>query len=493
MKQTYVPVTLDQYLNESKTITLKRGYGERKPVVVGSTAPIRNQILSYVAENQRVAKTDLKRFIAGLNEGSKNPNASAIMWLKRNSHFFVTESKEGQTFFKLSPIGRRLADRFVQAPSTTLSEQKKNKDDYDFVDTKKGYPRKGLYDVSEEEEDKKEECSETVTESRKAKIEAIIERIRSKRAQELREGKEESLEEEAKFMGKDPLAGIEKSKKKLGGKLDKNLHNQLEDSQEKDENELSKFPEEKAKKKINEAEEEKPDEEDELSFDDLDLGDEEEKKEEKPAEGEEKPEEKEEEKPDEGEEDKVEITEFIITVTNAEEAIKELDELGVPAEKVEDEEEKEEGEEEKEEGEEKEEEGEEKEKEGEEKEEDSLNLGEAAEGEEPEAEEKIKVSVDYWEPLKKWLEEKGVNIEELFGGEIEIEEEPEGEETPDEGEEDDFSLDLGDETPDEGEGEGADDFSLDLEETTEAPTVEEQPGSFMDKVADKVADKILNK
>ena len=486
MKQTYVPVTLDQYLNESKTITLKRGYGERKPVVVGSTAPIRNQILSYVAENQRVAKTDLKRFIAGLNEGSKNPNASAIMWLKRNSHFFVTESKEGQTFFKLSPIGRRLADRFVQAPSTALSEQKKNKDDYDFVDTKKGYPRKGLYDVSEEEEDKNEECSETVTESRKAKIEAIIERIRAKRAQELREGKEESLEEEAKFMGKDPLAGIEKSKKKLGGKLDKNLHNQLEDSQEKDENELSKFPEEKAKKKINEAEEEKPAEEDELSFDDLDLGDEEEKKEEKPAEDEEKPEEKEEEKPDEGEEDKVEITEFIITVTNAEEAIKELDELGVPAEKVEDEEEKEEGEEEKEEG-------EEEEKEGEEKEEDSLNLGEAAEGEEPETEEKIKVSVDYWEPLKKWLEEKGVNIEELFGGEIEIEEEPEGEETPDEGEEDDFSLDLGDETPDEGEGEGADDFSLDLEETTEAPTVEEQPGSFMDKVADKVADKILNK
>ena len=478
MKQTYVPVTLDQYLNESKTITLKRGYGERKPVVVGSTAPIRNQILSYVAENQRVAKTDLKRFIAGLNEGSKNPNASAIMWLKRNSHFFVTESKGGQTFFKLSPIGRRLADRFVQAPATTLSEQKKNKDDYDFVDTKKGYPRKGLYDVSEEEEEKKEECSENVTESRKAKIEAIIERIRAKRAQELREGKEESLEEEAKFMGKDPLAGIEKSKKKLGGKLDKNLHNQLEDSQEKDENELSKFPEEKAKKKINEAEEEKPAEEDELSFDDLDLGDEEEKKEEKPAEDEEKPEEKEEEKPDEGEEDKVEITEFIITVTNAEEAIKELDELGVPAEKVEDEEEKEEGEEE---------------KEGEEKEGDSLNLGEASEGEEPETEEKIKVSVDYWEPLKKWLEEKGVNIEELFGSEIEIEEEPEGEETPDEGEEDDFSLDLGDETPAEGEGEGADDFSLDLEETTEAPTVEEQPGSFMDKVADKVADKILNK
>jgi len=495
-QQTYVPVTLDQYLNESKTITLKRGYGENKPVVVGSSAPIRNQILAYVAENQRVPKGDLKRFIAGLNEGSRNPNASAIMWLKRNAQFFVMESKEGQTFFKLSPIGKRLADRFVNVPSPALTEKKKEgkKDDYDFVDTKKGYPRKGIYDVSEEEEDdkkeKKEECKESVTESRKAKIEAIIERIKAKRAQE--------LSEKAELMGKDPLAGVEKRKDKLAGKLDKNLHNQLEPGQDKDENELAKFPEEKAKKKINEAEEEKS-EEDELSFDDLDLGDEEKKDEEKP-EGEEEEkeegEEKEEEKP--AEDEKVEITEFIITVTNAEEAIKELDELGVPAEKVEDE-----GEEEEEEEEEEEKEEVEEKPEGEEEkpaeEEGGLDLGEAAEGEgeETAAEEKIKVSVDYWEKLKEWLEKKGVNVEEMFGGEIEIEDE-EGLEGGDEGEEggegdDDFSLDLGD---GEGSAEGEDDeFSLDLEEATEGPMdVMDAPAETLsDKIADKVAQKIVDK
>lgn len=483
-QQTYVPVTLDQYLNESKTITLKRGYGENKPVVVGSSAPIRNQILAYVAENLRVPKGDLKRFIAGLNEGSRNPNASAIMWLKRNAQFFVMESKEGQTFFKLSPIGKRLADRFVNVPSPALTEKKKEdkKGDYDFVDTKKGYPRKGIYDVSEEEEDdkkEKKECKESVTESRKAKIEAIIERIKAKRAQE--------LSEKAELMGKDPLAGVEKRKDKLAGKLEKNLHNQLEPGQDKDENELAKFPEEKAKKKINEAEEEKT-EEDELSFDDLDLGDEDKKDEEKP-EGEEEEkeegEEKEEEKP--AEDEKVEITEFIITVTNAEEAIKELDELGVPAEKVEDEEE----EEEKEESEEKPE-GEEGEEEKPAEEEGGLDLGEAAEGdEEPKAEEKIKVSVDYWEKLKDWLEKKGVDIEELFGGEIEIEDEekPEGEE----GEEgtDDFDLDLGDGEEGSAEGEG-DEFSLDLEEATEG-AMDAPAETLSDKIADKVAQKIVDK
>ena len=435
MKQTYVPVTLDQYLNESKTITLRRGYGEKKPVVVGSSAPIRNQILAYVAENQRVSKGDLKRFIAGLNEGSRNPNASAIMWLKRNEQFFIAESKEGQTFFKLSPIGKRLSDRFITVPLTEKKkEDKKNKDDYDFVDTKKGYPRKGIYDVSEEEEEKECkkcgkktcECSESVTESRKAKIEAIIERIKAKRA--------EAVNEEVK--------------------------------------------------PVNEAEEEKEDEADELSFDDLDLGDEEEKE----VEGEEEKEGGEEKSE---EDEKVEITEFIITVTNAEEAIKELDELGVPAEKVEEEEEVKEEEPKETELEEK--------PEGEEKpdeETEGLDLGEAAEGdEEPATEEKIKVSVDYWDKLKGWLEDKGVDIEEMFGGEIEVEdEESEGGEEEPEGEEetDDFSLDLGD--GEESAGEGEDDFSLDLEEYSEAPTEEEQPGqSLTDKIADKVAQAIVNK
>jgi hypothetical protein len=479
MKMNYVPMTLDQYLNESKSITLKRGYGEKKPVVVGVNAPIRNQVLAYVAENQRVSKGKLKRFIADLNECSKNPNASAIMWLKRNSQFFVAESKEGQAFFKLSPVGKRLADRFV---STPLTEKKTEiKDDYDFVDTKKGYPRKGIYDGTEGEEEcetcgkekEKCECKESIIEFRKAKIEAIIERIKAKRAQE--------LTEKAEIMGKDPIARTEKRKDKLDGKLDKNLHNQLEPEQDKDENEFSKFPEEKGGKKINEAEEEKK-EEDELSFDDLDLGGEEEKEEEsKGEEGEEK-----EEKPEgeESEDEKVEITEFIITVTNAEEAVKELDELGVPAEKVEDEKEKEENTE-----------SEEKEDEDEEKHTESPDLGEAAEGEEePTTEEKIKVSVDYWEKLKGWLEEKGVDVEEMFGGEIEVEDEekPEGEEGEDEEGTEDFDLDLGD---GEEAGEKSDDFSLDLEEATEGPAdVMDAPADTLaDKIADKVAQKIVDK
>lgn len=41
-KSKYVSSSLNEYIGESKTITLKRKYGERAPVTVGTNAPIRN-------------------------------------------------------------------------------------------------------------------------------------------------------------------------------------------------------------------------------------------------------------------------------------------------------------------------------------------------------------------------------------------------------------------------------------------------------------------
>ena len=123
MKKQYVPVTLDAYLNESKSITLKRKYGERQPVVVGVNAPLRNQVLAFVSEGKKVSKVELKKFIAGLNEASKNPVAAATMWIKRNAKFFITENKNGVTYFKLSTIGKRLANR-LEPVAISESEEK---------------------------------------------------------------------------------------------------------------------------------------------------------------------------------------------------------------------------------------------------------------------------------------------------------------------------------------------------------------------------------
>lgn len=119
----YVPKTLSEYVNESTSITLKRKYGQRQPIVVGTNAPLRNQVLSYVAENASVSKRNLKQFIIGLKEGGSTV-AAANMFIKRNSKYFITENKNGITYFKLSSLGKKLLNQFA-TPTNSVSESKK--------------------------------------------------------------------------------------------------------------------------------------------------------------------------------------------------------------------------------------------------------------------------------------------------------------------------------------------------------------------------------
>ncbi len=436
MKKNYVPTTLDQFLNESKTITLKRGYGQKQPVVVGANAPLRNQVLAFVSESVKVTRSELKRFIAGLNEGSKNPIAATNMWLQRNEKFFVTESKNGETFYKLSPIGKRLAGRFV-APSNSneisesltairkridmqhplnealrpltqeeedyinnLDEVPERIEDYNpfanayqlkdgkiivvqpdgtkYVDESGSRVSNTNVDESADDEENFEPGSYDFVDRRKGYARPGI--------YDMDEGDDSCEGEECCIPGEEDEDNLDESTKSRIKRI-------LENIKAKD------------KKVLNEGEEEddekKSDDEDELTFDDLELGDEDEEDTEE-GEDESKEDEGDEEDEDETEEgeeaeedeEKVEITEFIITVDNVEEALEELEELGVTGEQVLDEE------------------------------------GEPIE-------DQIKVSADDWDELKGWLEEKGVDIEEMFGGEIETEDEEglEGEEEELEGEE----------------------------------------------------------
>jgi hypothetical protein len=448
MKKNYVPTTLDAFLNESKSIMLKRGYGTNTPVVVGTNAPLRDKILSFVSEsNGKVTGVQLKKFIAGLNETSRNPVAAANMWLKRNNKFFITENKGGITYVKLSSIGQRLASRLIN--SNQLSENKQirkkideefdydrlrnladdrgsredyikndrfrgdfnddlNLDDdlinydeneedmnYDFVD--RGRP--GIYDMDEnvKEDENEEKEEEKIDEAKKERIKKIIENIKEKRNKQLNEEEEKSEKPEESENDELTFDDLD-----LGDDDDKSENEDKDDSKLDDESE-------------NKLDDESTDDTEEL----LDN----------------------EETEDKNEEEKVEITEFVITVDNVEEAIQELSDLGVEAEQVTDEE------------------------------------GEAIE-------DQIKVSADDWETLKGWLEDKGVDIQEMFGGEIEVEDEEgledeNGEELEDSEE---FSLDLeggSDSVNDledensEKDGELSDDLNLDDESLNDESNKEE--------------------
>ena len=125
MSKNYVPKTLTEFITESKSIPLKRKYGERPAITAGTNAPIRNQVLSYVAESGSVSKIDLKKFIVGLKEGGATP-AAANMFIKRNAKYFITESKNGVTYFKLSNLGQRLVNQFVTSQEGNVSEAVKD-------------------------------------------------------------------------------------------------------------------------------------------------------------------------------------------------------------------------------------------------------------------------------------------------------------------------------------------------------------------------------
>jgi len=422
MKKTYVPITLDAFMNESKSVNLKRKYGNSPSVNVATSAPLRNQVLNFVSENARVSRSQLRQFISNLNEN--NSPAATTMWMKRNAQFFVNESKAGITFYKLSTLGKRLVSRFDK---NILDESINERDEADFYDMRKGYPRPGITDADNEEivddEDSYNYEYNTAYESKKEKVEKVLETLRRKKQAAL-------LEEE--------------SSNDISEDEDEEKDDDLDMDDSKDDN--------------TEGEDKETSEEDEFNLDDLDVSN----------------------AGDEGDEAKVEITEFILTVDNPDEAIAELAELGIEATKVEAEEAEETEDEESAEhaeggSEEGDIEGEGNENIGDEGDV-NLEVNEAEEGEEgldletggdenaaedteddlgsdPNAdidlgdentgtEGQIKVNASDWEALKGWLEGKGVDVGEMFGGDIEMEdsEELEGEETGDE------DLDLDDET-----------------------------------------------
>ncbi|MEK0337325.1 MAG: hypothetical protein QQN41_07820 [Nitrosopumilus sp.] len=419
MKKQYVQTTLQSFLSESRSITLKRGYGERKPVVVGAKAPLRNQILSFVSESKKVSKIELKKFIAGLNETSKNPVAAANMWIKRNAKFFVTENKNGITYFKLSTIGQRLTSRLIptnisesekrdfrnrlsrQIPPEckfeedfdgSEFEEKAEPGSYDFVDRKKGYERPGIYDMEENFDEGKDELDE----EQKKRIKKIIENIREKRDEKLNEEDDDELTFDDLDLDdeKEDKDDDEKEDKVKDDKDDDEKEDKVEDD---DDEKVDKDDVDKVEDDDDKVEDEKVDNDDDKDDDEKVDKDDDDKVEgdEDKVEGDE----------DETNIEKVEITEFIITVENVADAIEELSELEVTAEQVVDE-----------------------------------------EGEE--IEDQIKVSAEDWEALRGWLEEKGVDIEEMFGGEIEVEDVEDVEDVKDD------DLDKGD------KGDDIEDFDL---------------------------------
>jgi len=108
---------LPEKLEEIKTIQVKRKYREYDSISVGANAPVRHNILGFIAEKGQCTKDELIEFINSKNEesGSKT-NAN---WIKRNSHYIKEFTKDGCVCCKLSKLGERVVKK------TNLNENSK--------------------------------------------------------------------------------------------------------------------------------------------------------------------------------------------------------------------------------------------------------------------------------------------------------------------------------------------------------------------------------
>lgn len=94
------------FLNERRTIQVKRKYGQYAPTIVGANAPVRQKILGFISEKGSCCKSDLMEFIKSTNEDSGRKTTPD--WVKANSRYFETFEKDGETHYKLSKLGQRV-------------------------------------------------------------------------------------------------------------------------------------------------------------------------------------------------------------------------------------------------------------------------------------------------------------------------------------------------------------------------------------------------
>lgn len=105
--------SFDEYLNEGH-IVVKRKYTQSHPEKkVGSKAPIREKVLSFLAEKGSVSKDQMMDFIGGLNEESGGKTSRK--WLNKNTHLVNVTEKNGTKTYTLTKLGKRLHEKIVKS------------------------------------------------------------------------------------------------------------------------------------------------------------------------------------------------------------------------------------------------------------------------------------------------------------------------------------------------------------------------------------------
>tara|TARA_Y100001937_G_C7134006_1_gene338995 strand:- start:1012 stop:1515 length:504 start_codon:yes stop_codon:yes gene_type:complete len=104
-KETNLPYKVD----ERKTLQVKRKYGKYDSIKVGANAPVRNNILGFIAEKGYCTKQELRDFIYSKNEDSGS--RTSMNWFTKNASYIKEFKKDGIICCKLSKLGQRVINK----------------------------------------------------------------------------------------------------------------------------------------------------------------------------------------------------------------------------------------------------------------------------------------------------------------------------------------------------------------------------------------------
>ena len=98
--------SFEEFLAEGK-MTVKRKYTDSYPAMtVGDLAPVREKIISFIAEKGQVTVNELKEFISLMNEeiGTK----TTYDWVRKNGKYFNRKGLGENQVITLSAVGKKV-------------------------------------------------------------------------------------------------------------------------------------------------------------------------------------------------------------------------------------------------------------------------------------------------------------------------------------------------------------------------------------------------
>jgi len=105
---------------------VKRRYGAYNRIRINETgAPVRDAIIKYVGKNY-VTEEDLHNHLIRLEEDRGGAKVNKAKWFKRNTKFFTTFEKKGNTYISLSKYGQRVLEMINKRDTAPMEVNESN-------------------------------------------------------------------------------------------------------------------------------------------------------------------------------------------------------------------------------------------------------------------------------------------------------------------------------------------------------------------------------